>query len=246
MLPLLVFFIAIIASYIGAFIPWVSSSLTISTLMLLGIPPQIAKSTFQVWGVGIALGWLRALMKNQKIHTEHILSFLIIAFISWILWGSILVTLPTDILVKLTGFFMIAFLLVNLYQKELWIISRDITRRRKWLGYGSYFFLNMFGSVFPMGIGVVYQFFYTYVFRMTILESKIIGKFTYIPFILGIIIPVYISWFFDVSYILAFTIGSYVGSHFGIKHGLHIGNMVLKKILIIWLLIIGLYFLFFA
>jgi uncharacterized membrane protein YfcA len=97
-----------------------------------------------------------------------------------------------------------------------------------------------------MGIGVMYQFFYTVVFRMTILEAKIIGKISHIPFVIGLIIPVYLSGFYSISYILLYIAGSYIGSFFGTKHGIHIGNAVLKNVIMLWLGVIGLYFLFFA
>jgi hypothetical protein len=72
-----------------------------------------------------------------------------------------------------------------------------------------------------MGVGVLYQFMYMIGFGMTHLETRAMGKATYLPFLAGFIIPIFISGMIRLDLIAIYAVGSYAGSHFGIKHGLH-------------------------
>lgn len=238
--------IGCVSSYIASFVPWVWSSLSISSMMLLGISPQIAKSTFQLWLFWFCIGWLRDLLHTQKIHREYFIIFSIIALIWGYIGGNILVTIPTDMLIKLTGFFMFVLLAFNLTQKDLWILSKHISRKRKFIGYIISLILCVATSVFPMWSWVVYQFFYTYVFRLTILEYKVLSKVTYFPFIVWLIVPLYLSGLLNISYVIAYFLWSFIGAHFGTRHGILVGNKWLKNILILWLMLLGVYFMIFA
>ncbi len=246
MLELQIFIIALVASFIGIMIPGVSSALWVSSMILLGIPVQIAKTTYQFGNVWINLGALLPLLKTQKLRKDLIIPLAVIALISWFLWGKILVNIPTILLLKLTGAFMIGLLFVNVFSKSLGIISAEVSRKRKYVGFIFYFLLNLFFSIFPMGAGILYQFLHTFFFRVTNLEARLMGCFLTTPFIIGFIFPVVASGFYSLSHSIIFTIGWYIGWFFWAKSGIKLWNSVLKKILMIWLFFLGIYFLFFA
>ena len=139
-----IFLIAFISSFIGIMIPGVSSALSVSSMILLWIPVQIAKTTYQIGNLWTSLWGLIPLLKSQKLRKDLIIPLCFIAFISWASWGKILINIPSDILMKLTWAFMMLLLIVNIYSKSLWIHPSEVSKRRKILGFWAYFSLNIF------------------------------------------------------------------------------------------------------
>lgn len=246
MLEIAIFLIGFIVSFIGILIPGMTSSLGVSSMILLGLPIQIAKTTFQVGSAGASIGGALWLMKTQKLRMTLLVPLMLNAIIAWYIWGHILITIPTDILTKLTGVFMILLLIINISIKSLWIIAEEVTHRRKIIGFIVYFLMNIFYSVFPMGAGVLYQFVHVFFFRVTNLQARFLGTLLTWPFVIGFIIPVIDSGFYSLSFMISYTIWGLLGGYLGAKSGLKFGNSGLRKILIGWLFLLGTYFIFFA
>lgn len=245
MLELSIFLVALIASFIGMMIPWVSSALSVSSLILLWIPVQLAKTTYQVWNLGINIWGLIPLLKTQKLKKQLMIPLFWISLVSGFVWGIILVNIPGIILIKLTWVFMIILLIVNIFSKSLGVISHEISQKRKYLGFIGYFILNIFFSIFPMGMGILYQFHHTFFFRITNLEARLMGCILTIPFVFGFIIPVIQSGFYNIVHIVIFTLGGYFWWYIWAKSGIKIWNRWIKKLLMWWLFCLWIYFLFF-
>ena len=228
-------------------IPWISSALSVSSMILLGIPVQVAKTTYQIGNVWTNLWALFPLLKSQKkLRKDLIIPLAFIALVSGFIWGKILINIPSDILVKLTWAFMMMLLAVNIRSKSLWIHPSEVSKRRKILGFSAYFLLNIFFSIFPMWAGILYQFLHTFFFRVTNLEARLMWCIATLPFVIWFIFPVIQSWFYNVTYMILFTLWWYLWGYFGAKAGIKLGNTWLKKILIWWLFLLGTYFIFFA
>lgn len=246
MLEVSIFLIALISSFIGIMIPWVSSALSVSSMILLWIPIQIAKTTYQIGNAWTNLWGLIPLLKSQKLRKDLIIPLCFITFISWVIWGKILINIPSDILMKLTWVFMMLLLVVNIYSKSLWILPSEISKRRKVLGFWAYFTLNIFFSIFPMWSGILYQFLHTFFFRVTNLEARLMWCITTLPFVAWFIFPVIQSWFYNITYMFLFTLWWYLWGYIWAKSSIKLWNSILKKILMFWLFGLGIYFLFFA
>ena len=246
MIEIYIFLVAFLSSFIGLIIPGIASALSVSSLILFGIPVQIAKTTYQIGNLGINLGALIPLFRSQKVRKDLMIPLLLISFISWFLWGEILVNIPPSLLLKLTGFFMIVLLSVNIFSRSLGTVSAQPSKRRKYAGFFGYFVLNILFSIFPMGMGVLYQFLHTFFFRVTNLESRLMGCFLTIPFIVGFIFSIFHTGIYNMSYAVFFGLWWYFGGYVGAKSSIKLGNTWLKKILMTWLFFLGIYFLFFA
>lgn len=244
MLEVFIFLLAFSVSFIGILVPGMTSALGVSSMILLGLPIQIAKTTFQVGSAGASIGGAIWLMKTQKARMDLVIPLAIIALVSWYIWGHILISIPTNILIKLTGIFMILLLVINISSKSLWIIAEEITHKRKIAGFVAYFLMNIFYSVFPMWAGVLYQFLHVFFFRVTNLQARFMGTITTVPFVIGFIIPVIASGFYDLSSMIIYGIWGYIGGYLGAKSGVKLGNTWLKRILIWWLFSLGIYFIF--
>lgn len=246
MFEIQIFLIAFISSFIGLLIPWVASALSVSTLILTGLPVQLAKTTYQLGNIGINLWALVPLLKTQKLRKDLIYPMIFIALVWGYLGGKILITLPNDLLLKLTWAFMIAMLVVNIFSKWLGVLTWEISKRRKFWGFISYFLLNIFFAIFPMGTGILFQFSHTFFFRVTNLESRLMGCFLTMPFIIWFLFPVIESGIYNLVHAIIFGVGGYFGAYLWALSGVKLGNTVLKKLLMSWLFLLGIYFLFFA
>ncbi len=246
MLEFQIFLIALISSFLWQIVPWMTSALSVSVLILLGIPVQVAKTTYQIGNVWVNLWVLFPLLKSQRLRKDIIIPLFFIALIWWYIWWSILITLPTDILLKLTGIFMMILLLANIFSKSLWVITKEVTKWRKYAGFIAYFILNIFFSIFPMGTGVLFQALHTFFFHVTNLEARLIGCVLTTPFAIGFIFPVITSGLYNISYMILFTVWWYLGWYLGAHSGIKLWNFWLKRMLMIWLFAVGTYFLLFA
>ncbi len=245
MLEFQIFLTAFISSFLWLIVPWVTSALSVSILILLGIPVQIAKTTYQIGNVWVNLWALFPLLKSQKLRKDIIIPLFLVALLWWYIWWNILITLPTHILLKMTGVFMIGMLMVNIFSKSLWVIGKEVTKWRKYTGFIAYFILNIFFAIFPMGTWVLFQALHTFFFRVTHLEARLIGCILTTPFAVGFIFPVIASWLYNITYMILFTVWGYFGWYLGAHSGIRLWNFWLKKILMGWLFSIGIYFLFF-
>lgn len=246
MLEILIFIVAFITAFLGILIPWVASSLWVSTLILIGIPVQLAKTTFQLWNIGVNLWALIPLLRAHTLRKDLIYPMICIAGIWGYLWWNILVSIPNSILLKLTGGFMIFLLLINIFSKWLGVISSEVSKKRRFMWFISYFLLNIFFAIFPMGTWVLFQFSHTFFFRVTNLESRLLGCFLTTPFIIGFIFPVVESGVYNLLHAFIFWVWGYFGGYLWAHSGIKLGNLWLKKLLMMWLLGLGIYFLFFA
>ena len=246
MFALAIFIIAFISSFLGLLVPGVASALSVSSLILLWIPVQLSKTTYQLGNIGINIWALVPLLKTQKLRKDLIYPLILIA----LLWGyigwRILINIPNSILLKLTGAFMILLLLINIFSHSLGVISEEISKKRKVIGFISYFILNIFFAIFPMGTGVLFQFSHTFFFRITNLESRLMWCFLTTPFIIGFIFPVIESGIYNLIYALIFGFGGYLGGYLWAYSGIKLGNVWIRKILMFWLFCLWIYFLIFA
>ncbi len=246
MIEVSIFLIALASSFIGLLIPGVASALSVSTLILMGIPIQLAKAIYQIGNLGINLWALLPLLRTQKLRWDLIIPLSFLALVGWFLWGKILVDISPEVLLKLTGWFMIVLLLVNILIPSLWLITSEVSKKRKFTGFFGYFVLNILYSVLPMGTGILFQFLHTFFFRVTNLQARLMGCFLTTPFVVWFIFPLIQSGVYDIRYMIIFSIGGYIGGFIGAKSGIKLGNTWLKKILIGWLFLLGIYFLLFA
>jgi uncharacterized membrane protein YfcA len=81
MVELGIIIIGFLGSYITSLIPGTGSVITISTMMLIGVPPQIAKTTFQLGLIGHCFGGLRQLLSSERIQREYLIVFSLICII---------------------------------------------------------------------------------------------------------------------------------------------------------------------
>lgn len=246
MTELYIFIIAFVVSFIGILIPGMTTSLGVSSMMLLWIPIQTAKSTFQVGAIWASIWGLLVLRKSNKIDTKLLLYLAILSIISWYIGWNILVSIPAYILMKLTGLFMILLLIINFSSKSLGIVNEVASLRRKVIGYVSLFCAYIFYSVFPMWAGVLFQFIYTFFFRVTHIEWRYLTTLLSIPFVSSFMIPVFLSGIANIQYIIIYIVWSFIWWYLWAHSGLKLWNTILKKILMVWLFCLGMYFLFFA
>jgi uncharacterized membrane protein YfcA len=241
-----IFLVAFIVTFIWILIPGMTSSLGVSSMVLLGVPIQLSKTTFQI-GVlwGNMMGFL-ALYKKQKVNRSLIILLMWTALIGGYIWSNILVTISTPILFRLTWLFLILVLLAQIYSKDLGVIEKELTHGRKFFGVLLYALLYIFYSVFPMGAGAIFHAVDTTVFRITILQSRILTGYSAIPFLIGFLLPVITTWTYNIYYILMYGLWSGIGWYLWARSWLKLGNIWLKKIIMLWLFCLGIYFLFFA
>ena len=245
-MDLAIFIIAFFSAFIGLLIPWVGSSLSVSSLILIGIPVQLSKVTFQLWYVGSNLWALIPLLKTQKLRLDLIIPMGFIALVGGYIGWKLLIDIPNEVLLRLTWWFMIVLLVINIIHPSIGIIAWVISKKRKVWWFLAYFVLNIIYAILPMGMGILFQFLHTFFFRVTNLEARLMWCFLTIPFIVWFIFPVLQSGIYNLRYALIFGVWWYLGGYIGAKSGIRLGNSWLRYPLLGWLSIIWIYFLFFA
>ncbi len=238
---ILIFLIWIFSAYFGSFSSGWAWAVSISLMVLLGIPPQMAGITFKLWKIGDRIGGIYLFHKNGKIPKRFIIGWSIAVMSGWFLGSFFISRIPDTTMYLVSAISMIILVLSSL-SKNIKVSPGKISKLREHSGYIGYFICSILGNLFPAGSGVWYYFLNTLVFKLSPIESKWIASFVSIFWFIGTLSGILISGFYHLPYAFALGFGMIIWGYFGTKHMIGLWEHIMKKILLSSILIFALYF----
>jgi len=230
---IILFFVGIVASFVGNFVSGGTSLIGISTMLLLGVPPHLAVATQTVGTLGWRIGGLREFLKAKKIIWKLVLPLSIIAFLGSMIGAHILVATSDQLLNKIVGLVILLFIPLSLIKKNLGIEKLNVSKKREYLGYFFYLLTAIWTGFFSAGTGIFFLYVYMFFFGLTILELKGTDKIPGIFLDIGAIIVFATSGIFNPLYLLAFFPGMLIGSSLGAKYVIKLGDKWLRTFVLI-------------
>ena len=239
-----VFLVGILASFIGS-IAGSGALLIIPFLIFIGLPPQAAIATNKMGTVGTYIGSTPKFFKAKKILWKYVPLFMLLSLIGAYVGANALLTINEDILMKMTGAILLLMLPTLFIGKEFGVKQREVTRRKKIIGYVLFLLVMIFAGFFGGGATTLTFCVLTTFFGLTINQAN--GT-TTIPWLALSLLALTIfaingivDYYLGTSLFLGTVIGGRLGAHTAIRKG----NEWVRLILMIVLLISGIKFLFF-
>ncbi|MBP6981379.1 sulfite exporter TauE/SafE family protein [Candidatus Gracilibacteria bacterium] len=244
MIYVVIFFIGIIARYIGSFVSSGVSVLNIGILTLIGISPQMANITFKLAKIGDNFGGFLLLRKHGHIPYGFVIPSSCVLLIGSFLGSRSLVQLSDAWIFLGSGLSVLLLLIVSLFRKIKLEKNEDTSRIRKIFGFIAQFFASLIGNLFPAGSGMWYYFINTLIFRLTPIQSKGLSSILSFSWSIGTTIGIFSTGVYDIGFAVSLCLGMFFGGYFGTKHVIRIGNHTLDRLIRISMFFFAFFFLF--
>ncbi len=245
----ILFCIWVVSSYLWTFVSGWTSSLSVGLMILIWIPPQITKATYQFWLFGWSIAWIKNFIKSGHIPKKFIIGSMVATFLWWMIWGNLMVLTPNSLLQKLTGWIFLIFLCIT-FLRKYFFSNRSIrpiihiSKLREYSTYIGQFFLSILSWYIPWAAGSLYFILYTELLHISTLQYKSLWRFTWIALVLGTLYPIIKAGLIDMRYVVPFFIWMYIGWHFWSKHLINVWETFAQYVVYISVFFLALYLIF--
>ncbi len=229
---LLILAIGFTGGFIGNIISGTNALISISAMILAGMPPQLAVATHMTGGLGWSLGGLIQFQKAQKIVWKLVWPMAALAFAGSMIGANILVKADPVLLNQISGFLILLILPFLFLNKNMGIESFTPAPSRRYFGYGVYFLIAIWAGFFAAGSGIFVAYVYLGLFGLTILEYKGTDKIPCFFLCAGAAIVYIMHGFFDPAYLACSLGGQFLGATFGAKYAIKLGDRKLRAIML--------------
>lgn len=239
LVPVALFAVGIIAGFAGNFISGGTSLIAVTSMLSLGLPPQLAVATQAAGSLGWRLGGLAQFWRANKIVWKLVAPLATLAFMGALIGTHILLAVDPALLKRAAGAIVLLFIPATLLRPKLGLQRRDITGPRRALGWCLYFAVAVWAGFCAAGAGIFFLYVYMFCFGLTILEIKGTDKIPGIFLDIGMMIPLAIAHVFNPLYVVAFAPGMFCGSALGARYALRLGNVWLREIVLASVALMG-------
>jgi uncharacterized protein len=231
-----VFLIGIVASFFGTIVGG-GTLLSIPFLIMVGLPPQVAIATERFGGIGQTIASFLKFFKSKKIVWKYVFGLTVISIAGSIIGSNILINIDPLILRNIVGSTILVLLPLIFLKRDLGIEHTVVSKRKIIIGSIIYFLVQIFAAFYGGGTGILIAYNLMFCFGLTILESTATK-----------IIP----WFFlSISSLIIFAnkgiinykmgavmmVGMAIGASFGAHVALKKGNLWLKRLFVLFVII---------
>ena len=216
------FFVGLLVSFVGS-MAGSAGLVTIPFLIFMGLPPHIAIATHRVGAVGLQIGALIRFIKSTEIAWNYIAGFSILAVLAAPLGSFLLIETDQDVLTHIIVGIMLLVLLLMVFNKDIGLENREVSKRRKTAGHLVYFFVLIWQAFFGGGTATLYFYVMMYFFGMSINRAnatvKIPGLFLGAVTLIIFITNDMVNWSYGLAMFAGMIIGGYIGIHTALKKG---------------------------
>ncbi|MBW1973211.1 MAG: hypothetical protein DRG20_05015 [Deltaproteobacteria bacterium] len=237
---IIIFFIGLISSIYGTLVGG-GSLITIPTLIFVGLPLHIAIGTNRLGAIGANISGLYKFHKKRLIDYKIGLMMGVPVLFGSILGANLVLEINEEILKKVIGVVTFIILLIITFKPKMGLEERKrIYKRYEYIiGISLSFFLGIYGGFYGAGTGTFFSYLLILLFGETFLKSA--GTRKIATLLLSIVATLIFAFHGVILYYVAivlFTgrfIGSYIGAHYSDK----IGNLWLKRLFFLTVLIMA-------
>jgi uncharacterized membrane protein YfcA len=211
----------------------ISGLLSLSGLLLIGLPIHASLATNRMGGIGL---WPPVIYQYQKaglIEWKYVVPLSVISALGGVIGANILISIPEDILKVIVSFIMLILIIVMVTNKKMGIEETVASNTKdKFIGYIGCFLSCIYGGFFGSGQSLFVDFFLMRFFGFTVLQCKATMA---IPIYFMIISSVAVFIYQDIANIvfgIILAFGMSVGGWYGSKYAIRIGNVWLRKVFI--------------
>lgn len=214
------------------------SAITLSILMLSGMPANVANGTNRIGALVQTVTAILSLRRSPR--TVYLfkdsLWFLIPAIIGSLIGALLAVDVDPQILKRIIGFIMLLLLGTMLYKPAKWAKATDLSQsRRKPLNWLLLFFVAVYGGFLQMGIGIMMLSILVLLAHYSLRDANIIKLTLAVLFVIPAFIVFLISGNLEWIPGLALAAGQGIGAVIGARYILFLpkANTIVRYTLIV-------------
>jgi len=219
---LLIFILGFIASFIGTNVGG-AGLITVPLLIFLGLPSQVAVATNKIGGLGLTSIGLITFHGGKKVNYRIGIPIAVFSMVGAYLGSNVALALSEELVKRIIGFSIIAVLLLVFSNKNLGVQKKEGSILAKVLGYISFIFIGFWSAFVGGGGAIISNIVLVSLFGLTFLESagtrKIPHLVSNITASLVYIIHGTVYWIYAIPLLLGMAMGSHVGARWGLAKG---------------------------
>lgn len=245
-LLILVFLVGFVVSFIGA-ITAGAGLVAVTSLIFLGFPPQLAVALNAFGGMGGTLMSSIKYHKHKKLDVPLFLKMVLPLCLGAVVGAYLLINIDENLLRTILGFVLIPFIYLVLVKKDLGVkkTKDKPTKKEETLGYLTIFFIGAWGALFGAGFGILMIFVLLLIFKKTFIESNALKLSLFFPMAALAVVIYYYNGILELVPALAIILGSVVGGYVGSHTALKAGNVWIRYITVVFLILASIKLLFF-
>ena len=241
---LIIFIVGLVAGFLGATVGG-GGMIAIPALIFLGFSPQSAIAINKVGDVGAFISAVKQYWKSKKIDWKRAIPMAIIVIMASIIGTQIMIRLNTNFLEVFIGIIILIYLPFFLFSKNIGLKQKKTSKTKKIIGMVLYSLLAVEGAIVGAGGATVILFIMMYFFGYEIIT----GYATNTPAeFFSALIPAIIYSFYGFTKLIPAIIiffGMLIGGFIGAKIAIKKGNLWVKGLFSIVILISIIKILFF-
>ena len=239
-LAIAIFAIGFAATFFGSFMSGAMSAIPVTLMLALGLPPHTVLGIQRVGIVGADLGGLNRYYRSGEIYWPLVLPTVLLGLIGSYLGAKLIISLDEVLLSQIIGFAILLFIPLSLWKPALGTQRTDTSKLKQTFGYLGYFLSVVWGASVHVGMGLFIMYNHLYFFGLTIIGVKATDK------IAGVLRSLVVLYFFAAAGLIDWTLGCilfagmFVGANLGAKYVIKVGNVWLRRILLIMIALLAL------
>jgi len=218
---LLIFLAGILSGFVGV-IAGGGGIISISLLLVLGVPAQITLASNKFGGLGLSVGGLYKFIKEKKIIWKYTLWLSVAGILASLIGSKILIDASPNF-IKTFTVIMLLLLLPTIFIKNSFGLEHFKTSKpKKILGYLFYFLVSIIASFFG-GFGMILMVIVVFFLGLPFIEANAteLVSYTLLSVVSTIIFMAHglVNYYIGIPLFIGMVIGGYLGAHTAIKKG---------------------------
>lgn len=217
--------------------------ISVPSLVFLGLPPQVAIATDRFGTIGQVLAAMLKFWK--KIVWKYVPALAAVSLTGSVIGANILLTIDPRILQPVVGALLLILLPMIFLKQKTGIKHAGKGKTRAVLGLAIYFLVMTFGGFFGQGTGPLIFYTLTYFLGFTMIEVLATGTVPWFVLSVSSLVVFALNGLIDyrigIALLAGMTIGGYIGAHVALKKG----NVWIKRVFILFVIVSAAKLLFF-
>ncbi len=244
-ISLLIFFLIGIATGFFDSVLGAGGLISVPSLIFLGLPPQVAIATDRFGTIGQTITALFKFQKAKKILWKYVPILAVIALAGSLIGANILLSVDQKILQQVIGVLLIIVLPFIFIKRDLGIKRIKKSKTKTIIGLSLYFLIMIFGGFFGQGTGPLIFYALTYFLGFTMIEVLATGIIPWFVLSISSLVIFAINGIINYKIGAILLVGMALGGNLGVHIAIKKGNLWVKRIFVLFVIISGIKLLFF-
>lgn len=217
----------------------------VPSLILLGLPPQVAIATDRFGTIGQSLTAGYAYWKAKKIVWKYVPIFAILSLGGAAIGTSLLLTVDAGTLQKIISVLSLLLLIIVIAKRDVGVKHVSKSMLAKTAGLVLYFLLMIFGGFFGQGMGPLLAFVLMYFIGLTLIEVLATSIIPWLVLSVASSVLFGLRGLINYQLGVVLLVGMSLGGYLGARVAIQKGDLWVKRLFVLFVIVISAKLLFF-